>query len=503
MKDPVLVRSSMRTWDFTLLFLAGVAILAGAGVLASKGQTAGAVLVAAVGGACVLGTVLGRWYRVRRRRWVQDLGDGFRVIDNTGEREVRDDEVLSMALSLRQNYVNGVLKSETRRFLVWLATDDPPPERLELTNTIKTGNADPLADLINRIGNRLFEFAKEDLAAGRSVLGEHWSLQDGELTVRGKGQAVACPVAEVSAVDSVDNHICVWRTGEDATFARVPVESANAHLLWRLLGEQLAQRPASSAPPAEGSLGRIIFERKPSTGQVVAFALVAVILLVATVVLALTSKWETRAWALACAAGAVACAVGAVHSRWAVFRCHEYGVFKAGLMGASRLQYADVEAFSYSAVRHFHNGVYTGTIFNLKFEPTPEHKADRIQYNVNLRNADQQLETLRDQVSRMIASRMAQQLAKKVPVRWTARLQFLPDGIEFQPGGLFGKKVPVVVRFPEVYTYRIDQGTFYLWTRDQKKPVIQEAMTQPNFFPGFFLLTMIVPLSVQGSGGAG
>jgi hypothetical protein len=204
--------------------------------------------------------------------------------------------------------------------------------------------------------------------------------------------------------------------------------------------------------------------------------------------------FEEIPWAIATAAGALACLLGALHARRSTFRCHEYGVYKAGLFGERTLRYTDVAAFSYSAVRHFHNGAYTGTIFRLGFEPEPGRAAQRIIHSATLPHADQALENLRDHISRVIGGRMARQLAAKEPVRWTPRLRFLPDGIEHQPAGVFGRKEPVVVPFANIYSYQIQQGTFCLWARGQQKPVVREAMTQPNFFPGFFLLNHIVPL---------
>src|SRR5438067_1556988 len=98
MKDAVLVRSTLRTWDYTLLLVFGNALLAWAVVLFAIGERSPGVVVVAAGIACIFGSILGRQARVRRRRWVQDQGSGFLVIDRQGGREVKDDDVLSMAL---------------------------------------------------------------------------------------------------------------------------------------------------------------------------------------------------------------------------------------------------------------------------------------------------------------------------------------------------------------------------------------------------------------------
>jgi hypothetical protein len=97
---------------------------------------------------------------------------------------------------------------------------------------------------------------------------------------------------------------------------------------------------------------------------------------------------------------------------------------------------------------------------------------------------------------------MARQLGAKEPARWTPNLRFLPEGIEYRPAGFFGRKEPVVVPFCEIYSYQIHQGKFFLWARGQKKPVIREAMTKPNFFPGYYLLAGMVPLAQPSAGAA-
>jgi hypothetical protein len=496
MNDPILVRGTMRTWDCTLLLVLGLLLLLGAAlaVAFSEGVVAG-LLVAA---ACVsaLAGALIRYRRARRRRWVQDQGDGFLVSDSAGERRFRDDDILSMALLYKQNYHQGLPTSVTRRFLVWVAGSGPMPERIEMVNTPKPGAADPLNRLIHRIGDLLCQRAEDELANGQPVLGEGWTLHGDELTVRTGGTPQVCRLEDLAAVDVVDNAICIWRSGQDETFARVPRASANAYVLQRLLEDRRDERPAPATPP-EGGLGRVIFERRSRRGTFTFLVVLACFLLFVTVMLllaGLTVGPEPVLWGLGLGAGAVASFVGALQVRCARFRCHQYGVYKAGLLGERSLRYTDVASFSYSAVRHFHNGAYTGTRFHLGFEPIPGQGNNPIRHSVMLPHADQELDNLRDQVARMIAARMTQQLGTSERVPWTNSLTLLRDGIEYQPRGLFGRKEPLFIPFKDIQSYQIHKGTFYLWMRGRPKPVAQEAMTRANFFPGFYVLCSAVPL---------
>jgi hypothetical protein len=427
--------------------------------------------------------------RLRSRLWVRDAGTGFDVISHQGQRHVADHDVLSMTLDRRRNYSSGILKSVTRRLVVWLPTEEAQPERLEMVNRIRNGSADPLARLIGRLGDRLFEQARQDMAAGRSVLGERWTLDGGELRVQDKTGVSACRVEEVAAVEVVDRHVCVWRNGEDLPLARVPAQSANADLLMRLLKERLADYPSETTPP-EGSLGRIIFERRPDKGTVVILAILAAGAIPGGLFLLVAVPGSLFLSMLLIGLGA-ACALGWVYCRRAVFRCHQLGVYRAGLTGARTLRFSDVEAVRYSALRTHNHGVYTGTMIVLDFEPAAQQKANRIRYSVTVRNADQQLETLRDQVARMIAERMARQLAAGQAVPWTTRLRFLKNGIEHQPRSLFGRKQPVVIPYSDIRAFQLDRGQFYLWTMERPKPVLRQSAGVRNFFPGFWLLHSI------------
>src|SRR5437016_6062934 len=80
MDEPILVRSSLRAWDFTFLLVIGVGFLIGAALTAVTGTWVGAVLLAVPGSACLVGSLWGQRRRERLRRWVRDLGDGFLVI---------------------------------------------------------------------------------------------------------------------------------------------------------------------------------------------------------------------------------------------------------------------------------------------------------------------------------------------------------------------------------------------------------------------------------------
>jgi hypothetical protein len=494
MAEPVLVRSSTRTWDHNLLLAAGAVFLVGGSIGAVFGKPLLCILPAVAGVALMVWAVVGRSQRAGLRRWVQDQGDGFLIIDPKRERRLFDRDVLAMALARKSNYSEGILKSETRKFRVWLPRGEAAPEAIEMTNKVKVGTADPLAGLIDRIGNLLFERAKEEFVSGQAVLGECWTLDNRVLTVRMGGAEASCPLEELTATDVVDRNICVWRRGQDEAFARVPVKSANAYVLPRLLTERLAQQSATDGHAAPRGLGRVLFERRPRKATSVALFIFGALLLAPAPVLAMFAGQAGILWEVGSVAVAGIAIVGGLHACRATFRCHQHGVYKAGLFRGSTLRYSELASFSYSSMRHYHHGAYTGTNFRLSFEPEPGQGARRIVHSVHLPHADQELEKLRDQVSQLIAARMSRRLAAREPVRWTKRLRFLPDGIEFHPRSFFGRKAPVVMPFADVASYEIRDGRFMLWAGERKKPVIRESTAAANFYPGYHVLSTLLPL---------
>lgn len=102
------------------------------------------------------------------------------------------------------------------------------------------------------------------------------------------------------------------------------------------------------------------------------------------------------------------------------------------------------------------------------------------------------MEELRDFISRAIASRMAERLSAGQAVKWTNNLTFVADGLEYRPGGLLGRKAATTLPYSEYHGYGLDQGTFSIFRKGAKKAVMTESASAPNFFPGFYLLQLLL-----------
>lgn len=492
MNNAVLVRSTLQHRDLVAWVVMGFVLVGAGGLYWLHGDEGlGAVLMTA-GVVIVPCGIAAMFYRIRRRRWVRDTGSGFVFFDRAGEREFTDDQIVGMALNFQRNYAEGVLKSVRRRCLVWIASDADLPEQLTLETTIAADRPDPLSGLITRIGNHLFELANQDLETGQVVRGEGWTWQNGELTVCEKKEVKSTRVDEIAAVARVDRHLKIWRSGEEIALAQLPEESANLYVLERLLTDRLSQLPAGNETPSPGSLGRVIFERAPSKDEARMLLLLCIGMIAAAVV-----SW--------CALGAVEgetilaiwlvffflilavlCAMQSVRLRRSVFRCHQFGVFRAGFFGERSLHYNDVEAFTYKAVRGYFHGGYVNSYFTLQFHPRTDQARSAIRYAFDLPNGDEELNRLRDEISRMIAERMLERLKSAEPVDWTPGLRFLGQGLEYSAGWL--RRQSLVAPYTSIFSHKVEQGVFYLWVSGNKKPIVRIQTSERNFFPGFFLL---------------
>ncbi|MBC8112964.1 MAG: hypothetical protein H7062_01170, partial [Candidatus Saccharimonas sp.] len=340
MSQPVLVRSSMRTWDFTLLVIAGIGAFVGGWIALANGEQGAGIALQVLGGLCAIGSAVGLRWRIARRQWVTVNDNGFTFSDRSGESEYADAEVRSLALNLKSNYSEGVEKSITRTLLIWLdePDEDDSAERLEMKSTYKPEEADPLAVLIQRLSQRVLDRARKMLADGSTFAGKGWVLEKQNLVVSAKPEPLHAPLNSIVMTGIVDQKLCLWRRGEDEVWTRIPIDSVNAYVLKWLLDERLAEQPNEAETGSEGGLGRVLFERKPRVAQVVLCVLggfTLLLLALGLIVGGIVGK-QNEAIPMILAGvgsllGAVGCGYGILHARYAKFRCHQFGLVKQGV----------------------------------------------------------------------------------------------------------------------------------------------------------------------------
>ena len=485
----ILVRGELSVWHAVGIVVGVLAFVGGAILVACQLPAgwfvggAGLVLALTVGS-----VALGLWLK---RTWLEDLGNGLVVRDRQGVRQFADEQVVALALDTKKQQVQGQLKGVTRTLKTWF---DNSPAPILMSNYIRTGHPDPLANLIDRLVARLAARMNADIDRGGSADGDGWRIERNHLLL-GPSQEQAIPLAELVAVEVFEQKMCIWRQGQDAAIFKAPLGSRNAHLLPLLLAGRIPSPDQQKESQSSTGLGRILFERRP---QAVGVALCGILSAVAAVggIILLTAnrnKMEGVIFLGIALGVSLLFVVAAIAQRYMVFRCHERGVFKANLLGEKLLPYASVATFTYSATKHYHNGAYVGTHLSMKFEPQGSTGAPPISYGASVQLADDDLEELRDFISRQLADRMAQQLSTGQPVQWTPNLVFTREGIQYRPAGMLGigRKEPHFLPYDAYGGCNLNEGVFFLFVKGNNKAVMSEPCSASNFFPGFYLLLMM------------
>jgi len=490
MEPAIPVGSSHREWWFVVLVaLAILLVLCGGALVMVRHEAGFPVLIG--GGVFALIAVLSAVVIAARKVTVQITPDGFIVHDRYGEREYTDLAVLCASLQSQSHYTNGERRATTRTFEVWVETEEGSAERIRMRNRFAIGDNDPLGLLIDRILGHLYDQASATLSDGESFEGQGWSLNSREFAWSHKRQSVTIPLGELTAADVFDSELCVWRSGNDEPVVRIPMSAANVPVLLTLLRERVVA-PSGVIAETTGGLGRVLFERKPSSGATVALWIMPIgsaSLFLAGIVIALLAKRPEPAIVLGIISAVITLIWLIPLSQHVSLRCHEHGVSRRWLRREQRLRYSEIDLFTYSAVRQYVKGVYSGTAFTLTFV---SNAAGKVAYTKTLRNADDELDRLRDRVGRILAERMARQFAAGDAVTWGDGLRFFPEGLEYRASGFLRRKAPVMIPFDQISGLDITDGQFRLWRTGQKGHAVKESVAQPNFFPGYFLLLRVL-----------
>jgi hypothetical protein len=98
----------------------------------------------------------------------------------------------------------------------------------------------------------------------------------------------------------------------------------------------------------------------------------------------------------------------------------------------------------------------------------------------------EQLQSLQDDVSAVVARKMAETLECERRVEWTPKLAIRSDGLELTKKA---GAAPEVISFDRVSQWKVDQGLFKLGVDDSRRPVFTESTSEWNFYPGLLLFS--------------
>lgn len=413
------------------------------------------------------------WKRINRR-WLQIQPEGFVVSSRGKRREFRDRDVDALAYASYLAPLHGTV----RRFKLWLKGERQP---LTMENRLASGARDPLQELIDRLIGAAVVRAEEQLREGGAIEGMNWRLDNCTLYADG---AEPMAVNEVAAVEQRDGRICVWRRGETKAALKVRVDSRDAVVLLKVLQTRLAQRPQDETAgelPA-GALGRVLFERR--TGYLPAEVLLGIAAL-------LTMGGLFTPALLACSMGAMffAAVGGAVLVlRGRTFRCHEAGVTVSSVLSKQTLAFADVEEFTYQAVRRLRGDRYADTKVSMHFRPRQQSGAQPLAFSARFHGRNRELDRLRDVISINLARQLHERFNREGSVAWTPALTFFADGLEIRPSGRPGEKAAQFLPYAQCDRWEFAHGSFHIFSKGCDKAIVSEQTSAANFFPGYFLL---------------
>jgi hypothetical protein len=496
MPDRILIRSTEARWPSFLLGGFGVVvIITGIVVGVAANNLWLALTLGGIGLIMLFASFFVEAQRVRQLMWIALEPNRFTIIDNIGERSFNDDDIVSIALQYKDNFQNGNHTSTTRTFRVWVVSSADRPEKIEMKSSIKVGDADPLHGYITRVVKLLKNRADNERLKNLSVLGEGWELTSKTLILRDpKRGETETPLSELVACMNIEEKLKLWKRGEDEAFASVPLDAANAHLLHLFLEQEFAKRPdAEKNEQPAGQLGRIIFERKQKKSIGITLLVVAGLLLIIVIIMvaslaAINGRDAEPLIIVAIVMSLISMLLGVAAwvSLKSLFRCHQFGVYQRSIVGEKKLLYSEVEAFTCSATRHYHNGAYIGTHLKLAFIPKAELNKPKIVYKATVKNVDNSLDTMRDEIAKMIGSRLYREVKEGKSVKWNETLTLEPGQLRYIPSAFFGKKQPEKIAYNMISGQNLQQGTMSLFKRGMPKPFVNTGSTTENFFPGYF-----------------
>ena len=497
MTERILIRSSESRWPAYLLGgFSVLLILAGLLVGLFPQLLWLAFTLVGIGLVLLMTSFYVEAQRIRQLMYISLEERRFTILDRISERSFADDDIVSIALQYKDNFDNGNHTSTTRTFRVWVVASGDRPELIEMKSKIKVGESDPLTGFINRVVSLLKNRADQELLKNQSVLGEGWELTNKSLLLRNAvlGE-MEIPLKDLATVMLVEDNLKLWKLGEEAAFASIPLQSANAHLLHLMLEQEFARRPELiKQEPLAGQLGRILFERKPQRSVGLTVAGIAVLMIMSSIVIAgllLAGAIPKREIELmtGVAVGLALLSVLLFIAAWitfkTLFRCHEHGVYLRGAAGEKKLLYSEIESFTYSATKHYHNGAYLGTYLKLAFDPLQTAGKPKIVYKTTIKNADNALDHLRDMISEMIGTRLFNEVMSGKTVNWTEKLILEPGRLRYQPAGFFRRKPFETISYAMISHHTMHQGTLSLFQHGKPKPFVNSSSTARNFFPGY------------------
>ncbi|MDY3556980.1 hypothetical protein R5W24_006162 [Gemmata sp. JC717] len=510
MSDKVFVKDESTAWAILLFVILTVAATLGVyvGVLEHMWP-----LVGGCGALALAGCVGALWMSAKALcpPWLAPTAVGFAYFDGRSTHALGYTDVIDLGFTERSVPTQGppIVRRAIRLELALAGG----PETVRLEQWVNGDAADPLGPALRAALAAVVGRDRAALERGETVTGEGWRLDRSRLSLETPAGERAIALTDVEAVERVDAAVCVWVRGEPEPVCKLPGARRGAARLEGLLLDLRSDRLPATAPERDrdqlapdGGLGRVVFARDSIFDAVSLWGRVALALVALLIGLALTAhglrsvllKRDDSSDRAALFAGPLLL-VGAVWGGvwlWAnqrtSFTCYARGVVHRTWRGVRTLYYRDIGAFTYSGTRTFVNGGYAGTEVRLAFEPFDSAGGPPVRYRATFKFNDEQLDNLRDFISRTIAGHLLDRLHRGECVPWTSQLTFTAEGLAIRRDEGRGETAPRrVVPYDQFAKHEFKDGVFYLTASGPFDRPVSEPVAQRNFFPGFYLFLLL------------
>jgi hypothetical protein len=439
-------------------------------------------------------------YIQKHRRWLLPQSESFLLEEAHGNYSFRIDQVTDLRTETTPVFVNGTKKRNRRNGSIMISEGDSI-RTIDFDYQFPLQQSDPLENLFKPISDQLYWNAKEKLSLGESIEGDGWRLTSEGISVFANKKETFVEMQDLQTINLIDGRVCVWEKSQSQAILSVKGNTRNAMILAQILQDHLQYHPFSNKEVDSG-LGRILFERDDSTSKLgwIFFGTTSLLLIIASLFLIITSfpnlleQIERVLLGSLFLFGGGAVFWGAYGNRKDLFRIHSRGIVLIYPNEIRELHFDQIQSFQYIAAKHYRYGIYEGMKLELKFDPFVETPIKPIHYSALIKNTDEELEKLSDFISEVIASHLFDRYREKGEVDWTPNIRFTTDGLLFsyQQGWIRKQEMDRLVLYKNIVQCRIEDEICYLTVREIEESEMEIAVSEPNFFPGFRVLSAIL-----------
>lgn len=166
---------------------------------------------------------------------------------------------------------------------------------------------------------------------------------------------------------------------------------------------------------------------------------------------------------------------------------YEQGLIRKGPRRTDEFAYEQVERFMYNLVRHYHNGVYTGTLMTLKlwmedgrkFSYGGKHKERRKGFLKRHFEGEDEMDIVREAIEIHVAERIEKALEATGEFEWCKVAGVSRSGVTPRSGKRKGTLVP----WGELKEVWMKNGHLHLAAIGDKKSFVSIPSAGVNFFP--------------------